>query len=63
MFKIGDKVTYITEYKKEIGIIKEVFEESQVAFVVYKCNDNWENYKNYTGCLTNFKNLQLNWIK
>lgn len=60
-FKEGDKVTYTTDYKKEKGIIKEVFEESQVAFVVYHCNNDWYNYKKYTGALTNFKNLKLNW--
>lgn len=60
----GDKVCYIpfdgcSEDLYENGIVKSVNES--VAFVVYHCNNDWENYMNYTGAATNFNDLKLGW--
>ena len=59
-FKKGQKVTYVTEYEKEKGIIKNINEKGNV-FVVYNCNNNLDNYENYTAELTSIKNLELGW--
>lgn len=31
----------------------------QTVFVVYQCNDKWNNYKDYTACATNPNDLTL----
>lgn len=56
----GEKVHYDDGFKKENGIIKQVRETE--AFVVYKCADDWENYANYTGVLTDLTDLKRGWI-
>ena len=48
----GSKVTYVKDRTKEHGIIKVFSEDGRFAFVVYHCNDDWDNYKNYTGQMT-----------
>lgn len=58
---IGDKVTYVTKNKMERGIIKSIADENHV-FVVYNCNDDWKNYRDYTAQKTNVNNLILGWI-
>lgn len=63
--KVGDKVHYIpfegsNEY--ENGIVKEIPEWSKNSVrVVYHCNGDWNNYKNYTSQLTNIENLYSGW--
>jgi len=52
--KIGDKVTYIpfkgaAESLYEKGIIKSIQENG--VFVVFHCNEDWDNYQDYTGQL------------
>ena len=59
--KEGDKVSYINDYILEHGIIKSI--DGDYAFVVYKCNDDWDNYKDYTGVRTPISNLFLGWVK
>ena len=64
--KVSDKVCYQPKhYKKngevENGIVKEVVSENSVR-VVYKCNNDWANYKDYTGALTDIQDLSLEWI-
>jgi len=59
-FEVGDKVTYVTPYKKEIGVVKSLSGEDH-AFVVYSCNDDWENYKDYTGARTRLNDLLPGW--
>lgn len=60
--EVGDKVTYNPGYKSEIGIIKEVPEDVPDSVrVVFHCNDDWENYKEYTSQLTELKHLTLGW--
>lgn len=57
--KEGMKVTYSPGWVKENGIVK--FIQDDIVFVVYKCNNDWGNYKNYTGCATNPKDLIKGW--
>lgn len=58
--KPGDKVTYVTEYKQERGIVKSVSDSDHV-FVVYNCGNDWENYKNYTAARTRIVDLVKGW--
>lgn len=75
--KIGDKVHYMPDYnigKKyneetqqnediyENGIIKEIPEHSLDSVrVVYNCNGDWKNYKDYTSALTDIRDLYIGW--
>jgi hypothetical protein len=56
----GDKVTYISFNKKEIGIVKSVPDEDH-AFVVYHCAGNWEHYEDYTAARTRVEDLVKGW--
>lgn len=57
----GDKVHYAPSHgNKENGIIKEI--RGEIAFVVYKCNGEWDNYMNYTGQATDLQDLIPGWI-
>jgi len=62
--KIGDKVHYQPEHygdgRWENGVVKEVPAED-CARVVYHCNGDWKNFKDYTGALTNLRDLKLGW--
>ena len=64
--KVGDKVHYQPEYygnnKCENGIVKEIpdFSLNEVR-VVYNCDGDWDNFKDYTSALTNIKDLKLGW--
>lgn len=60
-FNPGDYVTYFFKEKKERGIVKTVRDDGTV-FVVYKCNDDWENYRNYTGVNTDPVYLKKGWL-
>lgn len=59
-FHVGDKVTYEAHFKSERGIVKSICDEEHV-FVVYHCNDDWDNYKDYTGARTNVSSLMPGW--
>ena len=58
----GDKVTFAPT--GEIGIIKKV-DRSKSGYIVYhvvfRCNNDWDNYENYTSCLTYGKHLKKGW--
>lgn len=63
---IGDKVRYQPEHygdkEWESGIIKEIREDNiDGVWVVYDCNGDWRNYKDYTSALTNLRDLKLGW--
>lgn len=64
---VGAKVHYKPEHHNlanefENGIIKEVRPgNSTNVWVVYNCNGDWANYKNYTGCNTEVKDLRPGW--
>lgn len=63
-FRPGDKVHYTSHNgKKENGIVKSIDGEMYVAWVVYHCNNEWDNYQDYTGALTNFSQLTLGWVE
>ena len=63
--KIGQKVQYklfknCNEILIENGIIKS-FSNSNDVFVVYKCNNDWDYYYNYTAAKTCIKDLKEGW--
>lgn len=62
--RIGDKVCYQPAYyqpdKWENGMVKEVVDNNTLR-VVYNCGGDWENFKEYTGCSTNVRDLSLGW--
>lgn len=62
--KPGDKVHYKPDFygkdEAENGIVKEV-SGNIGAFVVYKCDGNWDNYYDYTGQLTWAESLHYGW--
>lgn len=61
-FQKGDKVHYTAPHgTKENGKVKEVRET--IAFVVYKCNNEWDNYENYTGQSTQLSDLTPGWVE
>lgn len=65
--KKGDKVHYIpfpgaTGKSIQNGIIKEVVSTKEVR-VVYHCNEEWENYEDYTSALTNVDLLEKGWYE
>ncbi len=64
--RIGQKVHYQPEHygvsEWENGMIKEIpFGATDSVFVVYNCAGNWDKYTNYTGALTNLRDLKLGW--
>lgn len=53
-YKVGDFVIYnVPHSKPELGRIKSISKSSEHPFVVYNCNDDWENYEDYTADSTN----------
>lgn len=60
MYEPGDKVTYITPYKSEIGIVKRMASETH-AFVVFKCSGDWDHYEEYTAASTPIEDLIPGW--
>lgn len=63
----GTKVTYVPfkgcdvkDFEK--GIVKSINEMNpDSVFIVFHCNEDWENYKDYTGQSTNKTQLILGW--
>jgi len=62
---VGDRVHYqpehFTEDKYENGIVKE--KRHNAVWVVYHCDGNWDNFKEYTGALTRIDDLHKGWKK
>lgn len=59
---IGSRVTYINyNGSKEHGIVKS-HGGNNVIFVVYKCNGEWNRYKDFTAAATDIDNLVEGWI-
>ena len=54
---VGRWVVYTPDHisDSELGRIKSW--NDIYVFVVYKCNNNWDDFKNYTGCSTDPKEL------
>lgn len=61
--KIGQKVHYKSAQGIiENGMIKEIPEHTTTAVrVVYNCNGDWKNFKDYTSALTNLSDLNDGW--
>lgn len=64
--KEGDNVHYqpshYPEDQWENGVIKEIPEHTENSVrVVYNCNGEWHNYKNYTSAMTNLRDLKKDW--
>lgn len=61
--KVGDKVNYYCGRgtKDQNGIIKTLSSFSDRVFVVYNCNNDWDNYQNYTAELTYKTDLMSGW--
>ena len=61
---IGDKVHYKAHEnaKEENGIVKAIsYHNDKEVWVVYHCNDDWDNFANYTSALTPIDKLNLGW--
>lgn len=62
-FKRGDKVHYVTDHAApQNGIVKKVSPDGYTAFVVYKCNDDWDNFRDYTAEGTLVRSLVPGWL-
>lgn len=67
--KPGTKVHYLPKAREgkddpENGIIKSIPKDNQGAvFVVYHCNNDWDNYKDYTANLTKLTDLKIGWVE
>ncbi len=61
--KVGDKVHYQPLYYPidtwENGMVKEI-RKSRIV-VVFNCDGNWNRHMDYTGALTNLKDLKFGW--
>lgn len=61
--KAGDRVHYTTHHGAiENGIVKSIGGMNTV-FVVYRCNDDWDHYAEYTGSRTPLEDLSLGWAE
>lgn len=57
---IGKTVVYAKGAEwEETGKIKSFNNEITTAFVVFKCNNDWDNFKDYTGQSTKYSDLNL----
>ncbi len=52
---IGRPVFYNDRGVEIFGMLKSF--NHRWVFVVFKCDNNWENFQNYTGCATERKDL------
>ena len=57
--KFGDKVTYLPTGEK--GVIKKISENENKVWVVFQCNEEWDNFYNYTGQLVYKKDIKIGW--
>lgn len=62
VFTVGDYVHYIGHGDPENGRVKALHPlRKDAVWVVYKCADQWEFFMNYTGQLTEIKDLERGW--
>lgn len=61
--KAGDRVHYVDGFSfvKTNGIVKSV--RNDIAFVVYRCDLNWNSYQNYTGQSTSVEDVHPGWVR
>jgi hypothetical protein len=55
---LGTKVSY----NGQPGIIKSIGDDKTTVFVVFHCNKDWDDYKNYTGQSTRISDLRKGWL-
>jgi len=66
-FHVGQRVRYIgppANHLGQRGIVKSISPETDLQsgyFVVYNCNEEWENYARYTSALTEPRYLIAGW--
>ena len=60
LIKEGDYVHYWPYGTPENGRVKSI--TPHAMFIVYKCNEEWEHYKDYTGQNTPIAQVQLGWV-
>jgi hypothetical protein len=59
--KEGSYVHYVSPHGGfENGRVKSI--RASTVFVVYNCDDEWENYKQYTGAGTYIEAITLGWV-
>jgi hypothetical protein len=61
--KVGDRVYYQSKHKSSVdkGIVKSIADSKEAVFVVYACNQDWDNYQDYTGVRTRIEDLFYGW--
>ncbi len=65
---VGQRVTYVPLNtfgmigKPEKGVIKALCNDSEHVFVVFHCNEDWDDYMNYTGARVANINLLNGWL-
>jgi hypothetical protein len=61
IIKEGDYVHYWPGYgKPENGRVKHI--TPHAMFIVFKCNDEWQHYKDYTGQNTPVEYVRHGWV-
>ena len=55
-FYVGDKVVYIPDNTE--GIVKAITREN-FCFVVFNCNNDWDNYQQYTAQNCKINDLRI----
>lgn len=59
---VGCKVSYINANGTvDKGIVKAIDHKNDTCFVVYNCNEDWENYEHYTGVNTRVDYIKVGW--
>lgn len=63
---VGQKVRYQPDHYDgghwENGIVKEIRpSRKDGVWVVYNCCGNWDRYMDYTGALTNVRDIKIGW--
>ncbi len=57
---VGQKVHYVPQVgEPENGIVKSF--NARVAWVVYKCDNQWHRYQDFTGASTALEDLRPDW--
>ena len=63
IFQNGQKVHYCSRVgQNENGVVKTQCDDGVHYFVVYNCNEDWDNYQNYTAARTHVSDLEGGWI-
>ena len=56
---------FATDPNAQIGFNLSISQNTQVGFysvrVVYNCDNDWENFRNYASALTDLSDLKLGW--